>query len=277
MPGQICRLTFNVRVKGSWRQPEVKAHIRWQQGYLTLRQAGIPYTISPGTINWQGNKLSLPQLTLESGGTVRLTGDVDFKGYQPQRVRARADIDNFKVLERLASEAFLNGEVNLNGPFSALVLRGRLSIPQATINPALIRPSTRQHPDIVLVRQKQPEKAKEEQSLEARPDFYKNMKIDLSLEAPDNIWIKQKTPQVKADVELNLDVRLSKKPGEPLAIGGMVRSREGNLNVFNKEFKVDKAIVTLPGVPDRQPVYRSSGQPRNDRCHSSGGCLRAGE
>jgi translocation and assembly module TamB len=250
-------LDLQVRVKGNWRQPEVAANIRWQQGAITLTQAGIPYAIAPGTITWQGKKLSLPQLTLESGGTMIISGDVDFQGYQPRMVRARAILDNFKVLERLASEAFVNGEVNLTGPFVALVLRGRLFIPKATINPALIRPSTRQNPDIIMVRQKKADKAKKEQAEEAKPEVYKNMSIDLSLEAPNNVWIKQKTPRVKAEVELNVDVRVIKKPGEELAVGGLVRSLEGNLDAFNKEFKVEKAIVTLPGVPDRQPFIEA--------------------
>jgi translocation and assembly module TamB len=248
---------LQVRVRGNWRQPEVEAHLRWQQGTITLTQAGTPYTVAPGTCNWQGNRLSLPQLTLESGGTVILSGDVDFQSYHPRMVRARAAIDNFKVLDRLASQALVNGEVNLNGPLAALVLRGRLFIPQATLNPALMRPSTRQNPDIVLVRQKKADKAKEDPAQATGPDFYQNMKIDLSVEAPDNVWIKQKTPQVKAAVELTADVRLSKRPREALAVGGLVRSREGTLDVFNKEFKVEKAMVTFPGVPNQQPVIEA--------------------
>lgn len=248
---------LQVRVKGTWRQPEIEAHLRWQQGTMTLTQAGIPYTIAPGTMNWQGNKLSLPQLTLESGGTAILSGEVDFQGYQPRTVKARATVDNFKVLDRLASQALVNGEVNLNGPWTALVLRGRLFIPRATINPALIRSSSRQNPDIILVRRQKAEKAKQDPGAEAGPDFYRQMRIEVSVEAPNNVWIKQKTQQVKAEVELNVDVRVRKKPGEALALGGLVRSLEGNLDVFNKEFKVDKAMVTLPGVPNQQPVIEA--------------------
>ena len=60
-----------VQIKGNWHQPDVEAHIRWQQGTITLRQAGIPYAVSPGTLDWHANKLSFPQLTLESGGGTR--------------------------------------------------------------------------------------------------------------------------------------------------------------------------------------------------------------
>ena len=90
------------QIKGNWHQPDVEAHLRWQQGTITLRQAGIPYAVSPGVLDWHANKLSVSQLTLESGGgTAVLTANADSKGYRPQRVTARVSINNFKVLERL--------------------------------------------------------------------------------------------------------------------------------------------------------------------------------
>ena len=36
-----------VQIKGNPHQPDVEAHIRWQQGTVTLLEAGIPYAVSP--------------------------------------------------------------------------------------------------------------------------------------------------------------------------------------------------------------------------------------
>ncbi len=185
--------TLVVQVKGNWRQPDIEAHIRWQQGTITLRQAGIPYTISAGTLDWHGGKLSLPQLTLESGGgTIVLTASADFAGFTPQRVTAQASINDFKVLERLGSEAWLNGNVTVNGPLSALVVRGHLTIPKATINPALVQSEMQagKNPDIILVRHQKADKTKQK-SAAARPDMYKNMSIDISVTAPNNVFVKE--------------------------------------------------------------------------------------
>ena len=86
----MCPLLLSRTLKAIARQPDVEAHIRWQQGTITLRQAGIPYAVSSGTLNWHADKLSLSQLTWTSGGgTAVLTATADFKGYQPQRVTAR--------------------------------------------------------------------------------------------------------------------------------------------------------------------------------------------
>ena len=76
-----------VNLKGNPHQPDVEAHIRWQPGTITLSQAGIPYAVSPGTLDWHGNKLSFPQLTLTSGGgTLVLTANADFKVIDPKEL-----------------------------------------------------------------------------------------------------------------------------------------------------------------------------------------------
>ena len=246
------------RFKGNYRRPDIEALIRWQQGTITLREAGIPYTVSAGTLDWRAGKLSLPQLTLESGGgNVVLTANADFIGYQPQRVTARVSINDFKVLERLGSEAWLNGNVTVNGPLSALVVRGHLTIPKAIINPALVQSvQAGKNPDIIMVRHPQPEKSKEK-SAAAFPDIYNNMSLNITVTAPNNVFVKENSPQVQATVELNIDIRIIKEPGGALTQAGTIRSLEGEATVFNREFIIEKALVTLPGTPKQQPFIEA--------------------
>ena len=122
-------------------------------------------------------------------------------------------------MERLGSEAWLNGEVNVNGPLSALVAKGQLTIPKAVINPALVQAQTQggNNPDIIMVRHRKAEKSPEK-SAAAMPEVYKNMSLDISVEAPNNVFVKENSPEVKANVELRLDIRITKKPGEALAM-----------------------------------------------------------
>ena len=161
-------------------------------------------------------------------------------------------------MERLGSEAWLNGEVNVNGPLSALVARGRLTIPKATINPALVQAETQggKNPDIIMVRHRKAEKS-QEKSAAAMPEVYKNMSLDISVDAPNNVFVKENSPEVKANVELRLDIRITKKPGEALAMAGTVRSLHGEATVFNQDFKIDRALVTLPGNPKQQPFIEA--------------------
>lgn len=248
-----CPLDFQARIAGAWSRPEIEADLRWQQGYITLSQAGIPFAITPGNLSWQRNRVSLPQLTLVSGGTAIFSGQVELTGYEPQKITARADLNNFKILDRLMSEAFINGGATLQGPLSGLDLRGQFSIPRAIINPALIRPTTRQHPDIILVRQKVTDTSKKVQPSDPVPGPFDLMNLAVTLQAPNNIFVRDQ----KTSVELSLSLFVKKPPREPLALAGVVQSLEGQIDVLGKEFKLVRGIVTLPGVAHQEPFVEA--------------------
>ncbi len=243
-------------LQGRLRQPKVSGQIRWGEGYITLRQTGAPWRLHPGTIRMDTDRLSLPQLTLENRGTAILSGDLRLTDFQPERLAARLQVDNFKALGRSGSEGFLSGNVSLNGPWSALLLQGQLTIPQASISPDLIRPDADELPsDVVLGCDghgrppPKPGKPKEAPP----PEPYRNMKIALTVEAPGNVWVVDKLG--KAELAMNLDIH--KKPGQSVQVGGSIRSLEGKFDVYGKEFTLEKGLVTLPGVPNQEPFIEA--------------------
>ena len=62
--------------RGNPHRPQVSGQLRWGEGSIKLRAAGVPYRLLPGEARLQGSKITLPDLTLESGGTLRLSGDL---------------------------------------------------------------------------------------------------------------------------------------------------------------------------------------------------------
>ncbi|MFP3868972.1 MAG: translocation/assembly module TamB domain-containing protein [Desulfobacteraceae bacterium] len=238
-------LNLRAVLQGTMDKPRMSGEIRWGEGQLTLRQAGLPYKLVPGVIRLQNNKISLPQLTLESAGTAKLTADVGLAGFTPEHIKARAQFDNFKALGRAGSEAYTTGDITLNGPLSALVLKGQVAIPRATLGTDLIQSGSAagRHQDIVMVRE---EEAETEPT--ATPDLMENMEIDLRVDGPEDIWIIDKL----AKVELALHLRISKLPHQSILLGGTVRTLEGNIDVYDREFKITKGIVDFPGVPHQQ-------------------------
>ena len=107
-----------------------------------------------------------------------------------------------------------------------------------------------------MVRHRKAEKSPEK-SAAAFPAVYQNMSIDIAVDAPHNVFVKENTPQVKANVELRLDIRITKKPGEASAMAGTIRSLHGEATVFNQEFKIDRALLTLPGDPRQKPFIEA--------------------
>jgi translocation and assembly module TamB len=245
-------LDLQAEVQGRLSQPRSSGQLRWGAGRITLRQAGAPYQLLPGSLRWDNNRLTLSQLTFKKQGTARLTADVALEGLQPRQVTARAQLDDFQALDKLGSEAFINGVVNLTGPWSALVLDGRLTIPRASLNPALLKQGGTELPaDYVLVGV--PGAKARKAALHPPPDPYQKMKIAISLEAAQDVRVMDKM----ANIEVALDLRIKKRPGAALQAGGVVRSLEGKIDVYGKEFTLERGLITLPGVPGQEPYLQA--------------------
>ncbi len=246
---------FSANAQGTWNRPLVSGQVRWGGGHIRLRQTGARYRLEPGEINLQGDRISLSQITLVSEGTATLRGEARLAGFAPEQVRARAQFANFKVLDRLRSEAFLNGNITADGPWEALGVKGRLTIPEATLTPQILQvgKGAEMNPDIILVRhRKKTVEEKKAAEAEARPDFIKGMSMAVTVDAPDNVWVRDK----RAEVELAVALRINKRPGEPMVVGGQIRSLQGDLNIQGREFELVRGIVDLPESPGQEPYIQ---------------------
>lgn len=245
-------LNLTAEVKGRPAKPQVTGELSWGAGQIVLRQAGATYRLQPGSLRWASDRLTLPQLTLQSQGTATMSAEMAFTGFAPQKVTAKLALNDFQALNKLGSDAYLNGVVNLTGPWSALVVDGSLTIPRANLNPALLKQNGTQLPaDYILVGVPGPKARKSEEI--PVPDPYRNLKIAVSLEASQNVRVVDKM----AKIELALAVQIKKRPGGPLLVGGTVRSLQGNIEVYGKDFVLERGLVTLPGVPDQEPFVQA--------------------
>jgi translocation and assembly module TamB len=228
-----------VQAQGNPHSPKVTGHIRWTAGELVLKQAGTPYRLEAGEIRLQGEKITIPGILLVSQGTARFSAEVTLTGNR--RVRANARLDNFLALNRAGNDLIASGAVDVDGPLTALVAKGHVMVNKADFRPSFFQSG--QNPDIILVNQQKAKKGKKS----ASPSIYKDMSINVTVAAPRNMWVTD--PMGK--VELTAHITLTKKAGKDLAFGGEVRALHGSLDVEGKEFKVERAIVTLPGAPNK--------------------------
>jgi translocation and assembly module TamB len=228
-----------VLAQGKLHSPKVTGYIRWTAGRLLVRQAGTPYTLEAGEIRLQGDKITIPGIALSSRGTAHFSGEVTLARGGSSRAVAR--LDNFLALNRGGNDLIASGLIDLGGPLNALVAKGHLTVPQANFRPTFFQ--TGRNSDIVLVPQKEAPKGKKA----AVPSTYQDMAIDVSVDAPRNVWLKDPMGQV----ELTANLKVKKAPARELALGGEIRALHGTLDVEGKEFKVERAILTLPGAPHK--------------------------
>jgi hypothetical protein len=230
---------LSVEARGNPRQPRVSGYVRWSAGSVLLHQAGTPYRLVPGEIRLQGDKIVIPGLVVQSDGTMRLSGEVDLAG-TPQ-AQARLQADNFQLLYRGGNKVWTNGVINLKGPLSALVVKGSLIVPQAQFRPSYFRSGM--DPDVILV----PQKPKPKAAAGTTPAIYRHLRVNVSIDSPGNAWLID--PMGKVELAANLKVK--KDPGQELALGGQIRSLQGSLDIQERAFTVERAVLLLPGVPGK--------------------------
>ena len=141
-------LDLMVQLRGNPQHPQVSGHLRWGEGSIKLRLAGLPYRLLPGEAQLQGDKITLRDLTLESGGTLRLSGDFNLKGFAPGQLALRGQALNFLALRREGTQAEANGTLALTGPWEHARFTGQILIPKATFATSFLsgRTPSRHHP-----------------------------------------------------------------------------------------------------------------------------------
>jgi autotransporter translocation and assembly factor TamB len=230
-------LDLLVQAQGNPYQPRISGHVKWKAGSVLVHQAGIPYRLAPGEIRLQGDKIVIPGLVIQSDGTIRLSGEVVLTG--TPEARARAQAEHFLLLDRGGNELWTEGFIDLSGPLNALVANGRLMVPKARFRPTFFRSSM--DPDVILVPQKPEPKVRKESA----PAIYDNLRVNVAIDSPGNAWLID--PMGK--VELTAHLKARKDPGQKLVLGGQIKALQGSLDIEQKAFKVDRASLTLPGVP----------------------------
>ncbi len=232
-------LEFEALWEGSAARPRVRGFLRWAEGYVNFRLGGARYQVTPGTAHLEGSTLTVPELLLTSDGTARFRGTISLEGFWPGQVNLRGELANFKALSRLGSEARGEGSLTVTGPFEALLVAGRLTVTQAVFRPVFFETGISE--DIVLVRQP---KAPEEGRPPA-PGFIRNARLDITLEAPRNIWVRDK----RANLELGGRLLAFKEPEGPVRVRGEMRVLAGTVEVHGKPFTVKEGVIHLPGRP----------------------------
>jgi translocation and assembly module TamB len=243
------------RIEGSLKQPQVSGQVSWGPSSIKLRATGANYQVQPGDIRLQGNRLTIPPLTLQNEGTLMVNGDVTLAGYRPDEVKVRAQMDNFKALDKLGSQATLSGVLNLDGRWPNLALRGGLTIPKAQFRLSFLNLGANTvNKDVVLVREEGPVvrlAPKTRADLGARePAVWRNLSVEVNVQAPKNIWVDDRA----AKIEMAVDAQVRKQPGQDLAYQGKIQALGGRIMIVGREFQVTRGIVTLPAQPEGEPM-----------------------
>ncbi len=246
--------------RGPVSQPRVNGLVRYGPGSITFGQAGLPYRLVPGEIRLQGDTISIPPLTLESGGTATLSGTMRLAGFLPEQMDVRAQLQDFKALGKGGTQAVGTGALTLSGSWPAPVVQGHLMVTPATFQTSFFQRGI--HDDIVLARPPAPPPSDQDNHSDPAHDLNlaRNLKMDITLETP-GAWVKNR----RARIELAGRLKARKLPGRPPTVGGDLRALQGSVEIHDHAFKVVQGTIHLPGQPGQdvtlkgQAIYEMPG------------------
>ncbi|MCL4500329.1 MAG: translocation/assembly module TamB domain-containing protein [Deltaproteobacteria bacterium] len=237
-------LDISAQLRGDPHEPQVSGQIRWGEGAIKFRATGLNYHLLPGEARLQGNKISILNLVLQSGGTFRLSGDLALQGLTQSHLNLRGQAVNFLALSKEGSQVETNANLALTGPLNAALLTGQISITKGTLATSFFQSGS--HPDIILVNK--PAIAPGSESA-GNLEFWDELRADLTLQSAGEVWVKNKA----INVDMQGSLKVLKAPGQDkMLITGVARAVKGTIEIQGRTFKVSEGTVTLHGKPGVQ-------------------------
>jgi len=246
-------VSAKVRVHGTVAEPEVRGNLTWGPGSLTLKVAGAPYTLEPGELRLEGQRIILPRLTLHSGdGQATLGGSLGLAALPVVSGTLRLDLTNFLALDRAEARAVLGGHADLGLAPDQLSLTGRFSLHKGQFLVSFFRPEKHREikmlPLVCFPRENGPGRA--------GGTLWNRLGLNLALDIPGGLWVRDRNLRVEGRGQLTV----TKEPQRHYALGGRLQAVQGSYTIQGKVFQFEQASLTFPGVPDKAGVLDARAQ-----------------
>jgi len=271
-----------IDVRGTPSKPLLSGELRIADLVVTPTASGATFKDGRVHVVLQPDAVILDELVLDqgaitAGGTIALDAGV------PKDVALWAALQEAKVVDRPDVTASATGRVDLDGAIEALKLEGEL-----TIEPAVIRPTVAgggaQEPDptIQVVRRigdsapwisgVPPELGGEVTPLPTRPTaaparaagelptMFQNLEMLVTVRLGQHVRVER----YDANLRLNGEVYLSKKPADVLRINGGIDGRRGWYIFQGRRFEINFAYVTFSGEVPLDPYLNVEAQYRTN-------------
>jgi hypothetical protein len=119
------KLGADLRVRGTWREPQYRGQAGLRDGGLTLASTMMRVDDAVADLTLTGDTLRLDSLVARAGGPMRASGIVDLTDRAHPFVRATASGTELRLMHQRRGEVEANAEISAVGPLSELRVTGR--------------------------------------------------------------------------------------------------------------------------------------------------------
>ena len=220
---------------GTLRQPLMDGNIRLHNGNALVPALGV--AVTDLQMDVQGSprgQLDVNGSATLGEGTLTLTGTLDPREW-PATVNLSLDGQRLRVADRPDARVLLNPSLTLKGDLDELQLGGKLTIPEAEIQPTeLPEGAVTVSQDQVLVHQ------------EGEQQSGLPLGIDVIVNLGDKVHFKG----FGLDAMLGGTLQVNQQPQQPPQLNGELVIREGRYRAYGQNLAISDGQLIFQGPPD---------------------------
>lgn len=241
-----------INVTGTTDAPELEGSARLDDGAVFIEPLGVRYSDIDVDLELAGSRLSINSLSARSGGTLVVSGVIDFPSGVTPRFELSASMDGFRVMnDRTKAELSASGELAIAGPADEPVVTGNVSISESTI---FVPELATSEPTLELGYLDAPAVGPlPPQEVAVGPGFLGNLRIDgVELRVGESVWLQSNEMRVQITGDL-----IVFRSGEDLRVFGGLEAMRGTYTLeisgIARSFDVVSGRVQFFGTGDLNP------------------------
>ncbi len=241
-------VNLRLQATGDIQQPQLTGFFTLREGSLAMPKHGLTYESVQADLSLLPGKLTIDKIALSGDreGVLSLTGDILLDGWTPSSLNLHLTGNQAPIAWRREITARIDPDISISGPLSALVLTGRLRIPEGRIN--LDRMMAGGPADIQVLG----EQSGEDQTIviaEPQDNFLTALAADITIEVPRNVWLRGQD----LNAEIAGTIKLNKKPRGPFLLIGSLNTVRGNYLFQSRRFEITRGMLEFQGLEEPDP------------------------
>ena len=268
------KLDLDLRLGGSWQQPELAGNLHLSGAGAYLPQAGITLNDLSVQADFAGDRVRLTAFKVSSGeGQIKGEGDLRLQNWQITEFNGTLKGERFLAIKLPELRLVVSPDLTVSGTGEKLQLRGEIKVPVLLVRGRQTQAPRRQHPDVLIVDAPPADKRKTPMALDIEVRVVLGERvlvdfggIDASL-AGTVILDARNLVEIKGRGEIHVvkgsyaayGMKLNVSRGSLLFAGGPIDQPTLDILALRKTGEI-KAGVRVTGTP-RVPVVKLYSEP----------------
>ncbi|HVB78613.1 MAG TPA: translocation/assembly module TamB domain-containing protein [Candidatus Binataceae bacterium] len=245
-------LALDLTLGGPIERPRVNGTIALDGGRAEIVPLGVTVSDVVARMRVSPDELRVVSLTARAGdGTLAGNGAIALADDAPGEIGAQLNFHNWPAIATRRYQATIDSHLTARGTSAAPSIGGTIDVLHATLRPDLdfLTASSTVAPDptiIVIEPGAKPPSHHagiEHPAAGEQPSRFNRMAIDVRVDIHRDSWIRHQD----AEVELEGDLRIIKKPAAAIRIVGAVRTVRGWIDFQNRRFDLAKGTINFTG------------------------------